>query len=315
MMQLFICMTILQLRIVGKLLEKKENKDSAVLFLGDLTNTKNQFFLEKYINNKCVVCSYDLNKFKPQRPFKTFKRDQYAKDIVKILPTKNYDCVYLANVDVTLVHHILSKIAYQRIRTFDDGAFNLLNERRVTKPSLYKKLTHYFQGRRLHEYDLIKNTELHYTIFKQEKENIEYVPFINCPQKVEQSNKVSILLGTVYAEISNDVPVLLSQLDNFITNTGIEYYIPHPRDLTNYFSNIEYINSPQSAEDIIIDLIERGYFVEIYGFFSTTQFILSSSDAVKNYTFRFTSMDNGYERLESALAQNAVNFITVDISK
>lgn len=314
-MQLFICMTILQLRIVGSLLEKKENKDSTVLFLGDLDNTKNRFFLDKYINNLCIVCLYDLKKFNPKRPFKTLKRDQYAKDIVKILPTKIYDCIYLANVDVTLVHHILSKITYQRIRTFDDGAFNLVEERQVTKPSLYKKCIHYIQGRHLHEYDLIKKTELHYTIFKHQRKNTEHISFIHYPKKIEHNDKVSILLGTVYAEISNDVPTLLSQLNDFIMHKGIQCYIPHPRDLSAYFSDIEYINSPQSAEDIIIELIEKGYFIEIYGFYSTTQFILSSSDAVKNYVFRFTGMDNGYQRLELALAQNTQGFTTVDISK
>ncbi|MEX6398477.1 glycosyltransferase family 52 [Providencia hangzhouensis] len=106
----------------------------------------------------------------------------------------------------------------------------------------------------------------------------------------------------------------MAQLDNFIINREIQYYIPHPRDLTNYFSDIEYKFTSISGR-YHNNLIEQGAFVEIYGFFSTTQFILSSSDAVKNYTFRFASMDNGFERLESALAQHAVNFITVDISK
>ena len=107
-MQLFICLTVLHLRIVGNLLNKSENKNSVVLFIGDRDNAKNQYFIEKYIKNKGIICFWGSEYFNITKPLKTVKRTLYVKKMANILPIKHFDCVYVANVDMSLVGHVFN---------------------------------------------------------------------------------------------------------------------------------------------------------------------------------------------------------------
>ncbi|USR64974.1 glycosyltransferase family 52 protein [Providencia stuartii] len=320
-MQLFICLTVLHLRIVGNLLNKSENKNSVVLFIGEQGNAKNQYFMKKYIENKGIVYFWGSEYFNITKPFKTIKRTLYVKKMSNNLPIKHFDCVYVANVDMSLVHHILSQVSYERMRTFDDGIFNLLERKRLShlrKPSLYKKLTHYIQGRHIHEYDVVRQSELHYTVFKDMKniiENTEYIQLITIPETFKKIREISIFLGTVYSDVSTNKALLMSELETFIERYKIDYYLPHPRDLERYFSNVEFIETEQSAENVVLNYLESGYFVNLYGFFSSAQCLLSSVDMVKNYTLQFSNMKEHYEFNDVNLAQKLFKFTSLNISK
>lgn len=47
-MFLFICMTNLQLLIARSIIEKEQLKKVDVLFIGDVNNVKNQYYLKKF---------------------------------------------------------------------------------------------------------------------------------------------------------------------------------------------------------------------------------------------------------------------------
>lgn len=47
-MFLFICMTNLQLLITRSIIEKEQLKKVDVLFIGDVENVKNQYYLKKF---------------------------------------------------------------------------------------------------------------------------------------------------------------------------------------------------------------------------------------------------------------------------
>lgn len=76
-MFLFICMTNLQLLIARSIIEKEQLKSVDVLFIGDVDNVKNQYYLKK-IQPLCRYSSIvsQVSKFSA---FKTIHRTRYAK--------------------------------------------------------------------------------------------------------------------------------------------------------------------------------------------------------------------------------------------
>lgn len=80
-MFLFICMTNLQLLIARSIIEKEQLKKVDVLFIGDVDNVKNQYYLKK-IQPLCRHSDIvpQVAKFST---FKTIQRTRYAKKIME----------------------------------------------------------------------------------------------------------------------------------------------------------------------------------------------------------------------------------------
>ncbi|EAZ6556556.1 UDP-glucose--glucosyl LPS a 1, 2-glucosyltransferase, partial [Salmonella enterica] len=164
-MFLFICMTNLQLLIARSIIEKEQLKSVDVLFIGDVDNVKNLYYLKK-IQPLCRHSSIvsQISKFST---FKTIKRTQYAKKIMAAY-AREYHTVFFANFHVPLIHHILSCISFSEIKTFDDGTNNInqksimyegKNIRKISK--LIRKL----MGRKYHKEEILKLDVKHYTLF------------------------------------------------------------------------------------------------------------------------------------------------------
>lgn len=60
-------------------------------------------------------------------------------------------------------------------------------------------------------------------------------------------------------------------------------YIPHPRYDSHQFNGVLNVKSVMIAEDIILEYLEQGMALEIYGFNSTVQYNLNNISAIKNY--------------------------------
>ncbi|EPD3103638.1 glycosyltransferase family 52 [Salmonella enterica] len=60
-------------------------------------------------------------------------------------------------------------------------------------------------------------------------------------------------------------------------------YIPHPRYDYHQFNDVLNVKSELIAEDIILEYLDKGMLLEIYGFNSTVQYNLNNISAIKNY--------------------------------
>ncbi|ECR8655160.1 UDP-glucose--glucosyl LPS a 1, 2-glucosyltransferase, partial [Salmonella enterica] len=92
-MFLFICMTNLHLLIARSIIEKEQLKSVDVLFIGDVDNVKNQYYLKK-IQPLCRHSSLvsQVSKFSA---FKTIHRTRYAKKIMESY-AREYHTVFFA---------------------------------------------------------------------------------------------------------------------------------------------------------------------------------------------------------------------------
>ncbi|EBA6811806.1 UDP-glucose--glucosyl LPS a 1, 2-glucosyltransferase [Salmonella enterica] len=289
-MFLFICMTNLQLLIARSIIEKEQLKSVDVLFIGDVDNVKNLYYLKK-IQPLCRHSSIvsQISKFST---FKTIKRTQYAKKIMAAY-AREYHTVFFANFHVPLIHHILSCISFSEIKTFDDGTNNInqksimyegKNIRKISK--LIRKL----MGRKYHKEEILKLDVKHYTLFPNRSniiKNTEEIVLgyhISLPDTNNELKK--ILLGTVYTDAlknKEDEDIFLKHLQSFLKKKEINIYIPHPRYDSHQFNGVLNINSEMIAEDIILEYLEQGMVLELYGFNSTVQYTLNNISAVKSY--------------------------------
>lgn len=91
-------------------------------------------------------------------------------------------------------------------------------------------------------------------------------------------------MGTVYTDAlknKEDESVFLQHLQMFIKKEAVDIYIPHPRYDSHQFNGVLNVNSEMIAEDIILEYLEQGMALEIYGFNSTVQYNLNNISAIK----------------------------------
>ncbi|EJJ4223804.1 UDP-glucose--glucosyl LPS a 1, 2-glucosyltransferase [Salmonella enterica] len=289
-MFLFICMTNLQLLIARSIIEKEQLKSVDILFIGDVDNVKNLYYLKK-IQPLCRHSSIvsQISKFST---FKTIKRTQYAKKIMAAY-AREYHTVFFANFHVPLIHHILSCISFSEIKTFDDGTNNINQKSIMYKGKNIRKISKLIRklmGRKYHKEEILKLDVKHYTLFPNRSniiKNTEEIVLgyhISLPDMNNELKK--ILLGTVYTDAlknKEDEDIFLKHLQSFLKKKEINIYIPHPRYDSHQFNGVLNINSEMIAEDIILEYLEQGMVLELYGFNSTVQYTLNNISAVKSY--------------------------------
>lgn len=292
-MFLFICMTNLQLLIAKAIIEKERLNNVDLLFIGDAGNGKNVCYLNK-IKPLCQHVSLEAN-VKKTSTFKTLKRTLYAKKIMMSYK-KKYDVVFFANFHVPLIHHILSVISFDEIRTFDDGTNNINKKSVMYQDSsvpFSSKCFRRLMGRKYHKEDILKLDRVHYILFPEKPNIIEKKEAITliCYNSVASGTSITkkILLGTVYSDAidkKHEVLSLIQKVQCFIDDRKIDYYIPHPRELSYQFDNVENINSELIAEDIILEFLKQGLRLELYGFNTTAQINLSNISVIENYNLK-----------------------------
>nr|AAM82550.1 UDP-glucose:glucosyl LPS a1,2-glucosyltransferase [Salmonella enterica] len=289
-MFLFVCMTHLQLLIARSIIEKEQLKSVDVLFIGDVHNVKNQYYLKK-IQPLCRHSSIvsQVSKFSA---FKTIHRTRYAKKIMESY-AREYHTVFFANFHVPLIHHILSCISFSEIKTFDDGTNNINQQSIMYKNkniSAISKLIRKLMGRKYHKDEILKLDAKHYTLFPDRTniiKNTEGIILVHHNALPDTNNGFKkILLGTVYTDAlknKEDESVFLQHLQMFIKKEAVDIYIPHPRYDSHQFNDVLNVKSELIAEDIILEYLDKGMLLEIYGFNSTVQYNLNNISAIKNY--------------------------------
>lgn len=230
-MFLFICMTNLHLLIARSIIEKEQLKSVDVLFIGDVDNVKNQYYLKK-IQPLCRHSSLvsQVSKFSA---FKTIHRTRYAKKIMESY-AREYHTVFFANFHVPLIHHILSCIAFSEIKTFDDGTNNINQKGIMYKNknvSATSKLIRKLVGRKYHKDEILKLDAKHYTLFPNRTniiKNTEGIILVHHNALSDTNNDFKkVLLGTVYTDAlknKEDESVFLQHLQMFIKKEAVDIY-------------------------------------------------------------------------------------------
>ncbi|QNS16152.1 glycosyltransferase family 52 [Mannheimia bovis] len=267
-MNLIICCTPLQVLIAEKIIGMHPNEPFFGVMLSTVKNAKFDFYQTR-LEQKCQQF------FAMQQHS---ERIQLLKEILYLKSTfrgKEFNKVFLANINELEIQFLLSAIKFNELNTFDDGAANIVPSSIFYKEEnigLNRKLINMFLGNKYSVEKLKNLSKTHYTIyqgFSNIIENTVYVDLINTKElsgsELENSKVVNILLGQPIFEREDDKNIALAE--KVIKVFDIDLYLPHPREKYK-LDNVEYIDTNLILEDYIFQEFSHKK-CRVYTYFSS----------------------------------------------
>lgn len=270
------CVTPLQMLIAKKIIELNPNEIfDFVLMPGAKMNDKFKYYFNKLSEKTSQSFYYELDGVSGLK--KIYKFYDFIKVFKSNFKITEYNKYYIASIDNKFFQAILSKRKRDsKIYTFDDGVANIYKESiyYVSHNDFIRDFFWNSMGVTCNMDDIKKNTELHYTIYKNFANIVKDTKFINlinesdCPFDAGLTT-VKIFLGQPLYELNE----MFSKkyINDVLNSLLIDYYFPHPRETYGVFDNVTMINTSLIFEDYIIDFLNNNVNLrlEIYSFMST----------------------------------------------
>tara|TARA_B110000003_G_C16650574_1_gene533947 strand:+ start:1353 stop:2324 length:972 start_codon:yes stop_codon:yes gene_type:complete len=263
----FICITLLQLKIATKIIEKKRlNKENCLCFYYSNSNTASNRYYLGIIKKKCskIIDLRNTNQF-PKYFFLLRKKFNSIK----------VTNAYVSNIDGIYVQFVLSLVNPIKIFTFDDGAGNLYQNTNYNIGYDFGKIKSFIYkifGNKFSVTKIISKRICHYSIFDKYKNfSSKKIIHINLFQNIKRIKKkknksCNVVLGTVideYFSHKKNKYSVKKNFSNFLSKFKDKtFYIKHPRaKLKDNFNNKKIINviSKKIAEDFIIENLITNY--------------------------------------------------------
>ena len=235
--------------------------------------------------------------------------DEATYDQVLSACAKEYDKIFYASFDNSLILDIVARSKYNHLMSFDDGYANIYPKGMYALPLNYRQVGKYGLTRD----DLINNTEKHYTLYDSDfhvvaKEKLVYMEdfFKLDIEPVQNGKTAKVLLGQNFSEEDESISV------NFITTyakaLNVDYYVPHPKEQFK-IDNVKYLVTPLIFEDALVELLKEYEFVEVYHFTSSVSLHLKNT---KNVVVKGISVPY-YDERQKELRRLGCDFITVTL--
>ncbi|AWW35125.1 CMP-N-acetylneuraminate-beta-galactosamide-alpha-2, 3-sialyltransferase [Mannheimia varigena] len=289
-MNLIICCTPLQVLIAEKIIEMHPNDEFFGVMFSTVKNAKFDYYQER-LAKKCSQF------FVMQQHI---ERIQLLKEIIYLkrkFSGKQFDKVFLANINELEIQFVLSAIKFNTLNTFDDGTANII------KSSLFyqeqnagakRKLINAILGNKYSLGKLKSLSKIHYTIYKNLPniiENTIYVDLIDSKlsSNVDEDGKIiNILLGQPIFEREDEKNIALAE--KVIKAFDIDLYLPHPREKYK-LNDVEYIHTNLIFEDYIFQEFSNKK-CRVYTYFSSAVInILNKSPNIEVVSLR-VEVDN-----------------------
>jgi len=276
------CMTPLQILIAEKIIMLNSNESFDLLVVALNDNKKYKTYFER-VKKLCVNNLYYVQG-KGRLVFFDYIRKLKSNNL-----NKKYDNYYLASIDSRHCQYILSKNKNSNIFTFDDGTANIITSSLYyfnSKPSFLKRSGWRILGIKNYMKEIKEASLLHYTIYDGIPNIIDnkiYISLVSKEKNIEQktSKVVSFYLGQPLTDISIsfDLPFVKKNIDKL----KLDYYYPHPREVSYPEGKFQLIDNPLIFEDYIVQFLEKNpdVAVEVFSFTSTALLNIMSLDRVK----------------------------------
>jgi beta-galactosamide-alpha-2,3-sialyltransferase len=180
-----------------------------------------------------------------------------------------YDGLILGNLNIKLNFLAILILSFKEIYTYDDGLVNLIENGDY---STSNKKSFFSRNK------ILNSSKIHYTIFDAKntaKCQIERIFLLNKNHMVnKKKGKISIFLGQPLQEL--DPKFNRIYIGNLLDKLNVDIYFSHPREKKGEYE-LNYIDSELIVEDYIVDLIRRGFDLNVYGFYSTALLNIKSA--------------------------------------
>lgn len=305
---LLICFTPLQVLIASKVLV---GKDFDTLLISYVDNEKYRFYFEKIsrLSRKSLFFKINsTNKF-----FRLIDMIRLKKIMCEL--DSSYNAVYFASLDNAFLHLAISNVEFETIITFDDGSANINRNSSYFKEedkSLLQIFISTMMGLRFNKRLILDQIDKHYSIFSGYKNiisNVERVDLYGGEDFPLPNKVVKVFLGQPFDEMSF---VNKDKLYFFLSELGIDYYFPHPRELCSKDFVFEIVQSKLIFEEFILELLKAGNSVEVYTVLSTAGLNVSLLDHVTVKAIRSKDLYMRYSSLYKVFQDMKVEFIDFD---
>ena len=178
---LFICVTPLQIVIAKRIIEEKQLQHVGFIILFYNDNPKYRFYINNLKTENYFTIEYLVSSQKKfDRLIEIFKLKLFLNQAN--LSTQN---IYLASIDNSLVHTILSKINFQDLFTFDDGLANLNYQGQyyINQENNLQKLLKFIIHINWSMKKIKQVSQCHYTLYFNQKNIISKTKFIQLESK------------------------------------------------------------------------------------------------------------------------------------
>jgi len=259
-----------------------EKYEVFVLTESGTSKDKVDYYLKR-MKKKSNIHYFNLGK---NRISNIFRLSLYIKRVFK----KKFDAIFLASIDNSYYHYLLSRLCYDRIFTFDDGIANIIENGpyESKKDSLVLNLFRFFLFVRVTLEYIKENSSLHYTIYKDKNifaktYYIRLFDEIGGGEVIDVNRKVKIFLGQPIYEHDAEKSKEINQ--RVVMKLEDCKYYPHPRD-SFFLTDVDVIESQLIFEEYLLVALKenRDTEFEIYSFFSTVLVNLRSVERVKLYS-------------------------------
>ena len=244
---------------------------------------------------------------------------EWPNELREKLENIKIDKFYLASLDNPVAHMIFNP-NFMRLFTFDDGSTSII------APNMYTRYTDRVVGPNEITLEKVINlSQGHYTIFDTNTvfptEKLINIPFDIKPKNFNRANngkKVKVFLGQALGNYidEKDIKITEKLTKKALEKLGEVLYYAHPRVTVNV-ENAETIQSDKCFEEGIYDLLSNYENVEVYGFYSTSLFLVKDIPGVSVHCFRTFLTTNeveilgnyGIESIDLPLSDTAVDIV------
>lgn len=303
-MELFICHTPLQAKIAMRVIEEEKIASYHLFYF---THVKNETQLRYY--NELSKNAQDSIFYLCEAKF-----PKYFSVIKDVFRGKRYSSIYVASVDNIYVHLALTYCRFDLLKTFDDGGANIDQNSLyyVSERSWFTDFVYFVLGSRYHLNKVKNESVRHFSIYKNRKNIVPRLTHIDLFNKsvirrhdISRLGECTVFLGSYFNYISrNNSDVLLGKLGVFFASRENVFYIPHPMESSEHFTNVSRLERGKLAEDLILELGERYEQVNVYGIASSALFNLLDIPWIKVYTIVSPELTDNCNLLSKSLADS-----------
>ena len=244
---------------------------------------------------------------------------EWASELREKLANIKIDKFYLASLDNPVAHMIFNP-NFMRLFTFDDGSTSIIS------PNMYTRYTDRVVGPEdITLENVINLSNGHYTIFDTNTvfptEKLIKMPFDINPKdftRATNGKTLKVFLGQALGNYidEKDIKITEKLTQKALERLGDVLYYAHPRVSVNV-ENVETVQVDKCFEEEIYDLLSNYENVEVYGFYSTSLFLVKDIPGVSVHCFRTFLTTNeveilgnyGIESMDLSLSDAEVDII------
>ncbi|QIW15658.1 CMP-N-acetylneuraminate-beta-galactosamide-alpha-2, 3-sialyltransferase [Pasteurellaceae bacterium RH1A] len=305
-MNLIICCTPLQVLIAEKIIDLHPKQAFFGVVLSTVSNKKFDYYKER-LAQKCAGF-FSMVQLKD--------RKNLLKQILllkKKFKGKQFDQVFVANLNELQIQFLLSAISFKQLNTLDDGTANIIQSSILYQPEpngWVRKLTNCCLGNKYSLEKLKAISQKHYTLYAGLPNIIANTQFVNIMPNLtacEPQEEIALLLGQ---PLFDEDKANIELAEKVVKAFNINHYLPHPREKYQV-QGVTYIDTPYIFEDYLAQECKNKR-VRVYTYISSAVLNVMNNPNVEIIALKVETDVPAYQATYKLFEQMGINIVNIE---